>query len=153
MAVQIQTDSGKHRCLDLHYLARHVEHAYAITGHSSQGATIDHALVVGRPEEFTREWAYTVLSRARAQTNIHVMADVRAGEQARDEYAPTDMGREPHECLQALRHALGRSDTGRTAAELTSSQTSPALEAGFAQRLLREDVADRARRSHVSLGR
>ena len=153
MAVQIQTDSGKHRCLDLHYLAHHVEHAYAITGHSSQGATVDHALVVGRPEEFAREWAYTVLSRARAHTNIHVMADVRAGEQARDEYAPTGMGREPHECLKALRHALRRSDTRRTAAELTSSQTSPALEAGFAQRLRREDVADRARRSHVSLGR
>jgi conjugative relaxase-like TrwC/TraI family protein len=153
MAVQIQTDSGEHRRLDLHYLAHHVERAYAITGHSSQGATVDHALVVGRPEEFTREWAYTVLSRARAQTSIHVMADVRAGEQARAEYAPTGMGREPHECLQALRHALGRSDARRTAAELTSSQTSPVLGAWFAQRLRREDVSDRARRSHVSLGR
>jgi conjugative relaxase-like TrwC/TraI family protein len=153
MAVQIQTDNGEHRCLDLHYLARHVEHAYAITGHSSQGATIDHALVVGRPEEFTREWAYTVLSRARGQTSIHVMADLRAGEQARGEYAPTGTGREPHECLRALRYALGRSDTRRTAAELTSSQTAPALEAGFGQRLRGERVAGRPRRYDANLGR
>jgi ATP-dependent exoDNAse (exonuclease V) alpha subunit len=65
MAVRIRTDNGEHRWLNLHYLAHHVELAYAITGHSGQGATVDRALVVGRPEAFTR--AYTALSRARTR--------------------------------------------------------------------------------------
>ena len=153
MAVQIQTDNGEHRCLDLHYLAHHVEHAYAITGHSSQGATIDHALVVGRPEEFTREWAYTVLSRARAQTSIHVMADLRAGEQARGEFAPTGTGREPHECLRALRHALGRSDTRRTTTELTFESDCPGSRSRVRPTSAWERVAGRPRRYDANLGR
>jgi hypothetical protein len=71
----IATDSGEARELTATYLAQHVEHAYAITGHSSQGATITSAILVGRPEEFIREWAYTALSRARQDTTIHLIAD------------------------------------------------------------------------------
>ena len=109
MAVQIKTDNGKHRWLDLHYLAHHVEHAYAITGHSTQGATVDHALIVGRPEAFTRDWAYTALSRARTNTSIHLIADHGPAEHDRLEYAPDRPGREPSDCLQALAHAMRRS--------------------------------------------
>src|SRR5664279_1328649 len=73
--IVIRTDSGEERTINASYLAEHVEYAYAITGHSSQGATVQNAIVVGRPEEFTREWAYTALSRARPQTSIHLIAD------------------------------------------------------------------------------
>jgi len=110
MAVQIQTDNGEHRWLNLHDLAHHVEHAYAITGHSSQGATVDRALVVGRPEAFTRDWAYTALSRARTDTSIHLIADHGPAEHDRREYAPDWPGREPSDCLQALARAMRRSN-------------------------------------------
>jgi hypothetical protein len=110
MAVQIKTDSGEQRWLNLHYLAHHVEHAYAITGHSSQGATVDRALVVGRPEAFTRDWAYTALSRARTGTSIHLIADPGSAENDRPEYAPDQPGREPSDCLQALARAMRRSN-------------------------------------------
>jgi ATP-dependent exoDNAse (exonuclease V) alpha subunit len=63
--VVVRTDAGQRRVLDRAYVTDHLEHAYAITGHSSQGATVEAAIIVGRPEEFTREWAYTVASRAR----------------------------------------------------------------------------------------
>jgi ATP-dependent exoDNAse (exonuclease V) alpha subunit len=116
MAVQIRTDGGEHRRLNLHYLAHHVEHAYAITGHSSQGATVDHAVVVGRPEEFTREWAYTALSRARQQTTIHVVADHAPAERERRGYAPGEPGREPADCLGAVSRAMRRSDDQTLAA-------------------------------------
>jgi ATP-dependent exoDNAse (exonuclease V) alpha subunit len=110
MAVQIKIDNGEHRWLNLHYLAHHVEHAYAITGHSSQGATVDRALVVGRPEAFTRDWAYTALSRARTDTSIHLIADPGPAEHDRREYAPDRPGREPSDCLQALARAMRRSN-------------------------------------------
>ena len=47
------------------YIIQHVGHAYALTGHGAQGATATWAGVIGRPEEFTREWGYTAVSRPR----------------------------------------------------------------------------------------
>lgn len=57
----LRTDSGQLRKLDFAYVSEHVEHSYALTGHGAQGATGNWAAVIGRPEEFTREWAYTAL--------------------------------------------------------------------------------------------
>jgi ATP-dependent exoDNAse (exonuclease V) alpha subunit len=109
MAVQVRTDGGEHRWLNLHYLAHHVELAYPITGHPSQGATVDRAPVVGRPEAFTRDWDYTALPRARTDTSVHLIADHGPAEHDRREYAPDRPGREPSDCLQALVRAMGRS--------------------------------------------
>ena len=61
----VRTDSGQLRALDYDYVISHLQHAYALTAHGAQGATVDWAGVIGRPEEFTRQWAYTALSRAR----------------------------------------------------------------------------------------
>jgi ATP-dependent exoDNAse (exonuclease V) alpha subunit len=55
--MRIITAVGQQRELDLGYVARHVEHAYALTAHSIQGATLTWAGVIGRPADFTREWA------------------------------------------------------------------------------------------------
>jgi TrwC relaxase len=68
----VQTDTGQTLQLAHAYISDHIEHAYALTAHAAQGATVTWAAVVGRPEHFTREWAYTALSRARQQTLIHV---------------------------------------------------------------------------------
>lgn len=70
--LEITTDGGQARALKAVDVAEHLQHGYAITGHSSQGATVEAAIVVGRPEEFTREWAYTALSRARGQTALEL---------------------------------------------------------------------------------
>jgi ATP-dependent exoDNAse (exonuclease V) alpha subunit len=116
-AVLIRTDGGEERAIDASYLANYVQHAYAITGHSSQGATVENAIVVGRPEEFTREWAYTALSRARHQTTIHLIADHGPAERDRRGYAPPQPDREPADALDALARAMRRSEAEPLAVE------------------------------------
>ncbi len=120
-AVLITIDAGRERATDATYLAHHVEHAYAITGHSSQGATVDSAIIVARPEEYTREWAYTALSRARQETTIHLIADHGPAEHDRREYAPALPDREPGDAIDALTRAMRK-----TQAELLASEHGPA---------------------------
>ena len=57
-----------------------------LTGHASQGATVEAAVVVG-PEDFSREWAYTALSRARFEVRtvheiVPVLVDLDGGSEA-----------------------------------------------------------------------
>jgi hypothetical protein len=44
-----------------------------LTAHTIQGATVEWAGVVGRPEDFTRNWSYTALSRAREPTEVFLV--------------------------------------------------------------------------------
>ena len=53
--------------------AKHLDHAYAVTVHRSQGATYDRAHVLAAGGG--RELAYVALSRARDGTAIHTTAD------------------------------------------------------------------------------
>jgi ATP-dependent exoDNAse (exonuclease V) alpha subunit len=71
--VVVCTDAGAQRTLDAAYVAEHLQHAYALTAHTIQGATVDWAGVVGRPEDFTRNWSYTALSRAREPTELFLI--------------------------------------------------------------------------------
>ena len=71
--VLVRTDGGGQRRLDAFYVAEHLQHAYALTAHTIQGATVEWAGVVGRPEDFTRNWSYTALSRAREPTELFVI--------------------------------------------------------------------------------
>ena len=102
----VRTDSGQLRALDYDYVISHLQHAYALTAHGAQGATVDWAGVIGRPEEFTRQWAYTALSRARAQTTLHVIAEPTAATSDRAQYAPTEPKRDVKKTLNALQHAM-----------------------------------------------
>jgi hypothetical protein len=113
----IATDHGEQRRLDHDYAAGHLEHAYALTGHGAQGSTFNWIGAIGRPEEFTREWAYTALSRARHQTTIHIVGGRSQHEQERDDYAPAQQDRSLDETLDAARRALRRSETERLAAQ------------------------------------
>jgi ATP-dependent exoDNAse (exonuclease V) alpha subunit len=54
-------------------VAEHVQHAYALTAHTIQGGTVEWAGVVGRPDDFTRNWSYTALSRAREATELFLI--------------------------------------------------------------------------------
>ena len=75
--VVIETDSRLVRELPAQYVAEHVEHAYALTGHGMQGATVEAAIVVASPRDLTAGWSYTALSRARATTRLLIHDDQR----------------------------------------------------------------------------
>jgi ATP-dependent exoDNAse (exonuclease V) alpha subunit len=73
----VATDRGDRVELSRQYLdAGHVRHAYALTGHSGQGVTVDRAFVLGSGEARLREWGYVALSRAREATRLYVTANV-----------------------------------------------------------------------------
>ena len=86
--VVIDTDSGLVRELPAAYVAEHLEHAYALTGHGMQGGTVETAVVVACPRELTAGWSYTALSRARGQTRLLIYDHQLA--QERSEFAPSD---------------------------------------------------------------
>jgi ATP-dependent exoDNAse (exonuclease V) alpha subunit len=68
----LETDAHTKRELPASYVADHVEHAYALTGHGMQGGTVEQATVVASVGELTRGWSYTALSRARGATRLLV---------------------------------------------------------------------------------
>ena len=84
----VRTDAGAPRRLDAWYVAEHLQHAYVLTAHTMQGATVEWAGVVGRPEDFTRNWSYTALSRARQPTELFLIDTATERELDRAEIAP-----------------------------------------------------------------
>jgi conjugative relaxase-like TrwC/TraI family protein len=86
--VVVRTDAGAQRRLDASYVAEHLQHAYVLTAHTMQGATVEWAGVVGRPEDFTRNWSYTALSRAREPTELFILDTPTDRELDRAEIAP-----------------------------------------------------------------
>jgi hypothetical protein len=84
----VRTDAGAHRRLDAPYVAEHLQHAYVLTAHTMQGATVEWAGVVGRAEDFTRNWSYTALSRAREPTELFILDAPTERELDRAEIAP-----------------------------------------------------------------
>jgi conjugative relaxase-like TrwC/TraI family protein len=104
--VVVRTDAGAKRTLDAAYVAEHLQHAYALTAHTIQGGTVEWAGVVGRPDDFTRNWSYTALSRAREATELYVIDTPTERELDRAEIAPdqpAELGdqRTPIERLEA----------------------------------------------------
>ena len=115
-AVTIETDTGELRKLPRDYVAEHLEHAYALTAHGSQGATVERAVVIGTPEDFTNEWAYTALSRARDPVSVHLVAEA-PDRTDRAEIAPARFARTGQQAIDAMRAAMGRSEREELAIE------------------------------------
>ena len=111
------TDAGQTRTLPHKYVAQHLQHAYALTAHGAQAGTFTWAGVIGRPEEFTNEWAYTALSRAREHTSIHVISEPSERERERDEYAPAQPTQNAQQTLNQLRRAMKHPQTEPPAIE------------------------------------
>ena len=86
--VLVRIDGGAQRRLDAFYVAEYLQHAYVLTAHTVQGATVEWAGVVGRPEDFTRNWSYTALSRAREPTEVFLVDAPTERELDRIEIAP-----------------------------------------------------------------
>ena len=123
--VVVRGADGRKKTLPAAYVAEHLEHAYAVTGHASQGATVEAAVVVGRPEDFTREWAYTALSRARGETHIELVTDSATADTERSAYAPKPAPREPADALHALARAMRRSEAEPLANDRRGSHVAP----------------------------
>jgi hypothetical protein len=110
--VVIETDAHLVRELPAGYVAEHVELAYALTGHGMQGGTVEHATVVASPEDLSRGWSYTALSRARGDTRL-LVRDSEPDRRGREEYAPGPRPPAPrhNEVLErAARQMLVRDD-------------------------------------------
>lgn len=107
----IEADDGRLCSLGFAYVAAHLQHAYALTAHGAQGSTFHWAGVIGRPVEFTREWAYTALSRARGQTTVHLIAEPAEPDRERDAYAPLMPATDDPAPLATLQQAMKRRET------------------------------------------
>ena len=110
--VVVRTDAGAQRVLEPGYVAEHLQHAYTLTAHTAQGASVEWAGVVGHPEDFTRNWSYTALSRARHPTELFLIDTATERELDRNEVAPhqpAELGDE-HTPLERLAAAMRRRD-------------------------------------------
>jgi len=71
----LASDRGETVTLPERYLALgQLQHAYALTGHATQGLTVERAFVLARDQGQLKEWGYVALSRARRQTNVYLAA-------------------------------------------------------------------------------
>jgi hypothetical protein len=125
VSLTVETDGGELRPLDVAYVADHLEHAYALTGHGAQGATVDWAAVVGRPTELTRQWAYTALSRARHNTRIHLISEPPRPDQDRARYAPESAPLGAEQSLKSLAASMRRNGSEPLALQQTAAAASP----------------------------
>jgi conjugative relaxase-like TrwC/TraI family protein len=83
-ALVLRTDDGRRIELPADYL-EHARHGYAITGHASQGATVDRTFVLASGDRGSAEWGYVVGSRHRIDLQVFVAGGDR--DFARDELA------------------------------------------------------------------
>jgi conjugative relaxase-like TrwC/TraI family protein len=82
--------------------AARLDHAYAVTVHRAQGATVDRAHVLA--DGGGRELAYVAMSRARETTHVHVVADgiAQAVEDLRAEWSTERRQRWVHDADRQL---------------------------------------------------
>ncbi|MGH3006543.1 MAG: ATP-dependent DNA helicase [Gaiellaceae bacterium] len=81
----VRTDGGSLRSLPVPYAAEHLDHAYALTGHAAQGATVDRAFILLLGEGALREWGYVACSRARTETRLYLADRVSEVETAHED--------------------------------------------------------------------
>ena len=112
---------------------------------AARGATVERAQIVGAPEAFTNEWAYTALSRARDPVTVHLIAQP-TDRSERAEFAPADRERAPREAIEAMRAAMRRLRTRgpRARPSLRVRRWPVAGEAAA-------EVAERAQRQQLAL--
>jgi len=71
-ALTLWTDDGREVALPADYL-RHAEYGYAMTGHISQGTTVDRTYLLATPERGGKEWAYVAGSRQRIDLDVYAI--------------------------------------------------------------------------------
>ena len=155
-AVTLKTDADKQATLTPGYLGkrlsdgrRALDHAYAVTGHKSEGVTVDDAFVRGGSHA-DQEWAYTVLTRIRKRVNLYLVEapPVTLSEGAEEVDIAPPMSQRPYDVAIA---ALGRSSAKRMAIDI-AAENAPPDPASLSTKELRVErdslaalLADRAR--------
>src|SRR5215211_3948895 len=101
-AVVLDLDDNRRVVLPRRYLdAGHVSHGYALTGHKTQGLTVEGAFVLADDQRALKEWGYVALSRARAETRLYTIKS-----QLEPDAPPHRIG--PAEPIDRLAQALSR---------------------------------------------
>ncbi len=73
-SIVVELDDSRRVTLPARYLdAGHVAHAYALTGHKTQGLTVERAFVLADDQRALKEWGYVALTRAREQTRLYTV--------------------------------------------------------------------------------
>jgi hypothetical protein len=110
------------------YAAEHLQHAYALTAHTLQGATVEWAGVLGRPEDFTRNWSYTARSRAREPTELFVVDTQTEHELDRTEIAPGQARalRDGRTAIERLKATMRQRDDEDLALDRIDAERRPA---------------------------
>ncbi len=133
-AVEVELDDRRRLTLPARYLdAGHVAHAYALTGHKTQGLTLERAFVLADDRRALREWGYVALSRAREQTRLYTTATELEPD------APPQRP-EPDGPVDRLAEALTRPAAETLALDATTTRPDPTERAALARqtRRLRE---------------
>jgi conjugative relaxase-like TrwC/TraI family protein len=146
--VVIETDAHLTRELPAGYVAEHLEHAYALTGHGMQGATVEQAVVLAAPHDLTQGWSYTALSRARGETRLLITGREPAARE-REDIAPAarSTSHEASEVFERVAHRmLERDDEDLAIDQLPPAGRAddPDLNRAPVGEPLQEHVAERA---------
>ncbi|MGE3795504.1 MAG: MobF family relaxase [Dehalococcoidia bacterium] len=123
----VRTDAGAPVRLPEEYLGD-AHHGYALTGHISQGTTVERTYLLATPERGGREWAYVAASRQRVDLTLFAVHH------------------EPERLAAALARSWGRSDAKRLALDIADADhRESALTAGRSDlgRLLPERIRAR----------
>jgi ATP-dependent exoDNAse (exonuclease V) alpha subunit len=109
-ALIVRTDEGAAVRLPEHYLGD-VHHGYALTGHISQGATVERTYLLATPDRGGKEWAYVAATRQRIDLALFAVHH------------------EPERMEIALARSWGRSDAKRLALDLADAAGRASAEA------------------------
>jgi AAA domain len=115
-SVVLQLDDHRELILPAGYLGGgHVTHAYALTGHKTQGLTVERAFVLADGRGALKEWGYVALSRSREQTRVYTIANQLEPD------APPHRP-EPAGPIDRLAEALARTATESLAADAATTR-------------------------------
>jgi ATP-dependent exoDNAse (exonuclease V) alpha subunit len=116
----VTADDGRRLSVPGRYLdAGLVEYAYCLTGHGMQGATVEAAGIVSRPDDHSQHWSYTASSRARGTTR-HLVVQEADGEAL-----------DSHDTMRRLADAIVRDDGERLALDqLPDEASAPSRDLG-----------------------
>jgi conjugative relaxase-like TrwC/TraI family protein len=118
-AIVVEFDDQRRLELPRTYLvAGHVTHAYALTGHKTQGLSVERAFVLADAHGHLKEWGYVALSRAREQTHLYTVAN--EPDPDRSPHRP-----EPASPLDRLAEALTRPAAESLALDATARHHNP----------------------------
>jgi hypothetical protein len=148
-AITVDGDDGRRLTLPAGYVeAGHVTHAYALTGHKTQGLTVENAFVLAGGEGSLKEWGYVALSRARGQTRLYTTEA-----EFEPDTPPTHRTEQPHP-VDRLAEALSRPAAEVLAVDASRaqlrSQLAESRELADRQRALERRRAETARGLHAA---